>query len=236
MQRLLNSGSDWLVRNAGSAVDPWDPLSLPNLLGWWDASDQSKVTLVGSKVYQISDKSANNNHATQLTDPERPTIASANLNGRDVLDFGDTGNLWLNLTNRLTNVRSVHILAKWRPEASTSGQWFLLGDSVEYPFFCAANSPDLLSSWIGGQTALVGAGSKYVNGVLTSGELTKGANWTMWGFNPSANIAISQFSKDRGFNGRSINGWVAEVVLMSSAITDTDRTELQNYWASKYAL
>lgn len=66
------------------------PPNVPAPLGWWDPSDSSNVTLIGSNVSQVDDLSGNGYHMTQATDSNRPTIASAQMNGLDALSFDGT--------------------------------------------------------------------------------------------------------------------------------------------------
>lgn len=209
----------------------WSPLSLPNLLNWHDASDAATITLVGAKVSVWGDKSGNGNNAVQANDALRPTLSAANLNGLNVIDY-PTGGQNMTLNTRRTNVRSVFILARYRVQ--TGGQFTIMGDSIEYPFF-TGDRPGLLYAGISSPATVVN-GSKYVNGVLTAGDLVKELAWTQYGFLTTGNTSIDRFTQDRGFTGRSINGWIAEIIMMSSVATTEDLTSLQNYWATKYAL
>lgn len=54
----------------------WTPRQIPTVL-WFDAADSSTITLNGSTISQWSDKSGNNNHATQPTAAEQPTYNAA---------------------------------------------------------------------------------------------------------------------------------------------------------------
>lgn len=65
----------------------WTPASIPNLFGWWDASDlttlfqdsagTTPVTANADPVGRMSDKSGNNRHMIQPTSGARPTYVSA---------------------------------------------------------------------------------------------------------------------------------------------------------------
>lgn len=239
MQRTFDkSPRQAFVRNgllgAGAAfieVPPWLPSDMPNVQGWWDASDAGTVVLTGGKVSQWSSK-VGANHFIQGTDSRRPTVSANTLNGKALIDHSGVTQ-WMDLTTRLTNVRSVFILCKWR---DTSGSYrALFGDSSTFDFHGPASGSDLLS---GSTSGNVLNSSKYVDGVLTSGYLSKFLTWKQLGFVAAGNFTIGAFSQDRGgiYGDRGFNGDVAEIVMMSGAATDADRILLQNYWAAKYAL
>lgn len=54
---------------------------------WYDFSDAATITLVGSNISQINDKSGNSRTLTQSTAGARPTLASASRNGLDTASF-----------------------------------------------------------------------------------------------------------------------------------------------------
>jgi hypothetical protein len=57
------------------------------LLAWYDASDDSAVTLNGSNISQVRDKSGNSRNATQATALSQPARVAAVQNGRSVCRF-----------------------------------------------------------------------------------------------------------------------------------------------------
>lgn len=50
----------------------WTPAKLPQVQAWWDASDQSTITLNASRVAAIADKSSNAYTLTQPTASDQP--------------------------------------------------------------------------------------------------------------------------------------------------------------------
>jgi hypothetical protein len=59
----------------------WNPALLPSLRAWYDVSDSSTVTLNGSSVSQINDKSGNSHHAFQTVAVDQPTYLASGING-----------------------------------------------------------------------------------------------------------------------------------------------------------
>jgi hypothetical protein len=72
------------------AAGGFNPKSLPSLVGWWDASDSSTITLNGSTVSEWRDKSNSGFHVSQSTAANQPAYVSASLNGRAGIDWGTT--------------------------------------------------------------------------------------------------------------------------------------------------
>lgn len=65
----------------------FNPRSISGLLAWYDAADASSVTLNGSNISQIADKSGNNRNATQSTAASQPAYVTNVRNGRSVCRF-----------------------------------------------------------------------------------------------------------------------------------------------------
>ncbi len=68
----------------------FNPRSLSGLLAWYDPSDASSVTLNGSNISQLADKSGNGRNATQSTAAVQPARVSAVQNGLSVCRFNGT--------------------------------------------------------------------------------------------------------------------------------------------------
>ena len=64
----------------------WTPALITTAL-WLDANDASTIIESGSAVSQWSDKSGNGRNVTQATSANRPTVANAVLNGKNVIRF-----------------------------------------------------------------------------------------------------------------------------------------------------
>jgi len=64
---------------------PFDPLTLPGILRWYDASDEGMVTTVDDKVSVWADKSNGNADLEQETDGNRYTYAIEAVNGLNAM-------------------------------------------------------------------------------------------------------------------------------------------------------
>lgn len=74
----------------------WTPADLPNLLGWWDASDSSTLfdavnggstPTDNGNVHRWEDKSGNNQHMTQSISTARPFRRVSEINSLDTVEF-----------------------------------------------------------------------------------------------------------------------------------------------------
>lgn len=231
MQRITTgshffaNGPDGLNRSAGI---PWDPSYLPSVIGWYDASDPSTVVTDAGAVSEWRSK-VGANHFIQATPGNRPAVSAGSLDAEDTIYLD--GTKWLDLTTRVTTVRTAAILCKWQ---DTTGDYRLIfGDGSTYDFHGDTQaSAKLLGS---SAAATVTGGVKWIDGVSVANP-SRYTDWTKHVFVTTGAATIGNFADDRGIAGRNFKGNVAEIILMSSAITDTDRAALQNYWASKYAL
>jgi len=96
-RRRKSLASKALIRRILSSS--FSPANIPGLTVWFDASDASTLTLVGSDVDQMDDKSGNGNHASAPSSVNRPNLVSEDQNGLDVINFGF--NEYLALTSTL---------------------------------------------------------------------------------------------------------------------------------------
>lgn len=68
-------------RGGGGGAPPWTPAALP-LAAWYDPSDAATLTLAGSAVAQLRDKSGAGVHLDQGDPGSRPQLAAGAINGR----------------------------------------------------------------------------------------------------------------------------------------------------------
>jgi hypothetical protein len=71
---------------------PFDPLNLPNLKAWYDASDTSTISVSSTRVTQWDDKSGNAYNLTQATDALRPYSGTRTVNSLNAIDYAANTN------------------------------------------------------------------------------------------------------------------------------------------------
>jgi hypothetical protein len=75
-----------------SPLSTWSfsPTSISGLAAWWDFSDPNNVTLNGSNISQVTDKSGAGRTATQSTSGNQPALTSNVLNGLSMATFNNS--------------------------------------------------------------------------------------------------------------------------------------------------
>lgn len=73
-----------------SSVLPLAPNLATGLVAWWDAADETSITLNGGNVSRVTDKSGTGNHLTQTTAANQPTYSRNAINGRNAITYSNT--------------------------------------------------------------------------------------------------------------------------------------------------
>lgn len=223
-----------LIANASS----WTPAELTGLVLWLDAADASTITLNGSTVSQWDDKSGNSRHATQATAANQPTYTAAGLNSRNVVTHSPSD--FLIIPDVYFPYQSAFVLYS---DTSTTNYTTALGGryNVNSPYHGDVTATKLFSTQYTSPETL--NGSNFANGVsIGNGQTTpRPATPTIFSF-----IATSQFDTNRRLqtigtdasirDSRTINGLIAEVVILETAASTADRQKLEGYLAWKWGL
>lgn len=231
---------DGLRRSIGFAQNSWNPQYLNNMLVWYDAADADTITSLSGSVSQWADKSGNDNHATNTSAATQPTIGGYTLNGRNTISFSDTR--WLELTTDLQSVvRTAVFLQRWDNPVTGGNNLFVLGTTDTPPDWHSSVSTEadnrrLLSSEYSSSEVL--NGDKYENGVKAPpGDLLhRNADPTIVVIHTTGPTSVGYLSRDRGFSDRGMVGSLAEVLLFSTVLSETDRKLLTAYLGRKWAV
>jgi len=152
----------------------WTPALISTAL-WLDAADANTITTVSGGVSQWDDKSGNGRHVSQATSANRPTVASAVLNGKNIIRFDPTGS-----PDRLATASALYTTASFGIYAVTANR-----------------SASGESAWAG-QYLVASAGRTliYQNGVSTrSAAISTGSNAVDFSGTPNTNFHL--FGYDR---------------------------------------
>lgn len=209
---------------AWSAVNKWTPAELPTHL-WFDGADDSTITHSSNAVSQWRDKSGNNRHAN-ASGTNSPQFVSNALNGNSLLRFDGTD-------DRLE---------------FTGG--FVPGDFVVI-FKRTSNAQTVVETttgthrgWVGSYGADWATHDKYsTNGYplsTTQPDNAYGSDYFMvYGSDTSWTLGLpsdgGQNFIGRGSPGyQNLNGDVAEFIVFTSTLSDTDRDRVHGYLAHKW--
>lgn len=120
---MMRIGAGVAVVDGGQAPSaaPFNPLTLP-LDGWWDFGDAATVTLNGSNVSQIDDKTGNSRHLVQVTALNQPLYVLAGINGRNVARFNGSATYLLMSANLGTTQPLTLFVVAGRRSGDSGGQ------------------------------------------------------------------------------------------------------------------
>ena len=251
------------VYSSGAAA--WTPADLgASLALWLDADDASTITINGSTVSKWDDKSGNARHVSQATAANQPNYTASGLNGKQVITFDGTNDALINASAGLmravsgatavmvmsraanlaagsdalwigTSVGNARLVMGVRIGLAAPGEGFTSGGRrlstdtfqtvtgfayTSNPIIAAARhdyANTNLEIW---QDGTAGASRVYQTAGVTdnnAGPLSVGAG----------NVAGT---------GAPFNGYIAEITLVHSALSTTDRQKLEGYLAHKWGL
>jgi len=231
-----------------SILSSFTPLDLPNLVGWWDFSDASTITLNGSDISQIDDKSPKANHLAQATATKQPARITAGQNGFDTADFiaADsnilskasavfsigTGDAYLVMavemdiitTNSYAFAIDEALWKGWNPSMTGNDprMWDGAAGKAWASLNVAVNTPALVEFWRSG-TAL----TCRVDKVSDTDSQTSSTNW---GVNTPINIGARV---DGSFH---IDGEVFEMVFCDGLPSAAERDDNADYLLNKWGI
>ena len=237
-KRIVTDGLVLCLDAADNISAPHNDLPVKQgLVGWWDAADDSTVTLSGSNVTQWRDKSNSGYHMSpKSTGPTR----SNTLNSKSILYFTNTQEIGTTSLNLSASSNTVFALTKKNntstgriltADSSVGNNWLLGHHSAYYNEYYA-------EGWVASNTTLedgntwkiyVGTWDKdsdiasihsngstiapdNVNGA-SAGPNTLGINW------------VSSQMSDAN---------VAEVIVFNRALSSDERTKVNNYLQNKW--
>jgi hypothetical protein len=227
------------------------PRSISGLAAWWDASDAASITTVSGAVSQWNDKSGNGVHATQTTANNRPVNTSQTLNGRAVMTF-DGSNDIMSFTGTARTDETQFVVVRNNMVASAVSTQQILGDassgfgvtavikndgstnsdvfthcggfslgttSARYQF--PANNPF-------GPAVVSAIRSSASGGILRTDGVQRATCTT------SNSYALARI----GGVGSSLplNGYIAEIVIYSRALSVADVQRVERYLGTKWGL
>lgn len=229
----------------------WTPAEITTEL-WFDASDNSSITLNGSTVSQWNDKSGNDRHVVQNTGNNQPLVISSGLDGKNVLQFDGANDFLRHTPSTPFALNSVSIFAIFKVNGSTTYirpplllDYSNTGRPVDrynstihldggFPSSSFNLSTSLSSFFIYELTAINNAGGIGVhqviersNGVQVSSKFGA-ATWST--ANQTINIGM------RYDNATSLNGQVAEIIVVADTVSTIIRKKIEGYLAHKWGL
>jgi hypothetical protein len=237
-----------LVRRIGDAegaAGAFSPDDLAGLEGWWKAD--SLVLADGDPVATWTDSSGNGRDATQGTASLRPTYRTNVVNGLPIVR-GDESDDSLVLPDFLTGFTAGTLFWVAKVGADPPG-----GDNSAPALFFGSHGSDEHWPWTDGNI-YYGFGSTVrhtVGDLATSladafrvwANISAASDWRVY---LNGSLEFSTITNTVGFGttptmfragtGARFRGDVAEILVYSRALSDTERQQVEDYLMDKYGL
>ena len=212
------------------------------LVFWLDASKTGSLVLSGDKVTRWNDLSGNEAYADQTAAAVQPTYVRGALNGRGVVDFGDSAyentadqkQPWMQMRDasdaalNISNVRTVF----WVCGMDTGAAGFLLGDDNNYHFH-RGQQQQMWDGANGWAHANIRDGSTYLNGTEVDGTATVvPTDYSIISLVTAGNVETSWLARDRTYRSGGIK--LGELLIYDRALTDAERISVENYLYNKW--
>lgn len=226
------------------------PLIIPDIEAWYDASSDNYLTLSGTAITQMLDRSGNSNHTdVQATSTKRPTVETNSLNGRQTASFdgGDTLELPSALYALANGANTMFVVTK-TSIANTEQRIVSFTEAASM-----RNGIEYLSTGSSiayyNKTSYAGvAFTEYpcpTDFAITTGSYDNSTTVTISvaGATPvTASQGIAENGVDAGFLGsgadvgRYLTGNIAEVIMYSRELSATEKSLVEVYLANKWGL
>lgn len=233
-----------------AAVGGFTPTSIAGCTLWLDAADASTFAYSsGTLVSEWADKSGTSNDVAQATPANQPS-RNATVNGLDAVDFIRANGHVLDGSGRLVGTSSGEytVIAAVEPDLTSSGVYMVLdqdpGSGTRLPQLLRMFS----SKWE--SIAFVGSGARTdpsatlfiaeleiisARADATSVEVwrdrTSNGSTATGGALNTGSIAFRVSNSSSGFDGR-----MCEIVVYDSALSTSDREEVESYLADKWGV
>ena len=239
-----------------------DPRSIAGLELWLDFSDSSTVTLSGSSISQVNDKSGKNYAAVQATGANQPTLVANAINGKSVASFdGSNDQLTISSFPAITALTAFGVAYRdWTSRtayrtlvalniASTSGLGMFVHASGtvfdwqadDLLFYGNGFSTGRAPRAIGPIGALAANQAVVLSGVLSSSASDSWVNGTRVStrVNTTGNVNVASGTLRIGAESASADYSdykIAEILMYTATLTSTQIKSVERYLGSKYGI
>ncbi len=233
----------------GEVFGGWAPPSLPGLFAWFDPSDGSTLTLSGSTITALSDKSGQGNHLV-ARGSGGPTLVT--WSGRDALSYVSGQGLGTPATNAGAGIDQISYAVVWAAAATGQGSfttapcmitaanagapidhWDNGGGNI---WFGVHNYPPTSGGWLPIRTRTVPtvgvwqasrAGMTQYLGTTQVGAYAGSPPWQ-----PGGRLCLGI----REDGATTWAGYIGEAVVWTGPIADPDRIAVTNYLSTRWGI
>ena len=217
---------------------------------WLDASDTATISLTGSTVTQINDKSGNSNNTSSSTGTV--TYTAGGLNSRPAFSFNATGGFRGPISITGTTLTAFTV-ATLNSGVNYNGRLFGLANATQNdyayattcePFFCLNGGPNI--SGYRNNTYMSYKTNTFNTAFIGTSQFTGSSNITSVNGTPGTAVtdANGSFSITKygfgceGLSDAGVNwyGYCSEMILYNSLLSTAQRQQVESYLAQKWGL
>lgn len=247
---LMTLGRGLGSTQQGASLSPWLPSDLSALLAWYDFSDAATLTISGTNISNINDKSGNAHHLSESTATNQPQTTMLNS-----LSAAEFTNDFLTLNDNPSgtalsglDARDCCIAVVFNQVNSTnSGGMISLKSTAGGDFIMPnfGNTDDYYGPDDAGSSFHIEQ-SVFTRGITHLMVLNMdGTDITLYpnggtGLNVGTPAASNYFNTfvigRRVADAKVWTGTIGEVIVTSSALNTADRQDLEGYLAHKWGI
>ena len=229
---------------------PFKPTDIGGCQLWLDASDSTTISLTGSTVTQINDKSGNSNNTSSSTGTV--TYTAGGLNSRPAFSFNATGGFRGPISITGTTLTAFTV-ATLNSGVNYNGRLLGLANATQndyayattgQPFFCRNGGPNV--SGYRNNTYMSYQTNTFDTPFIGTSQFTGSSNITSVNGTPGTAVtdANGSFSITKygfgceGLSDAGVNwyGYCSEMILYNSLLSTAQRQQVESYLAQKWGL
>ena len=229
---------------------PFKPTDIGGCQLWLDASDSTTISLTGSTVTQINDKSGNSNNTSSSTGTV--TYAAGGLNSRPAFSFNATGGFRGPISITGTTLTAFTV-ATLNSGVNYNGRLLGLANATQndyayattgQPFFCRNGGPNV--SGYRNNTYMSYQINTFDTPFIGTSQFTGSSNITSINGTPGTAVADANGSFSitkygfgcEGLSDAGVNwyGYCSEMILYNSLLSTAQRQQVEAYLAQKWGL
>jgi hypothetical protein len=215
------------------------PTSITGCSLWLDAADLTSLTVSGGAVSQWNDKSGNANNATQSTSGNQPTSGSITQNGLNVLNLTSKTMTYPTISLTTMTVFCVYRqldFTSYRQPLSVGAFAFFYANGGTVGIGRLAVTDEVLANWstygLNTSAYTIYGGTVSIAGSTTTNMYFNGTNVASNTVNSSGGVVRYEIGRSELSN----SGYIAEVLIYNSVLSQTNRQSVESYLAQKWGL
>lgn len=218
----------------------WTPANITNLSAWYDADDATTITESLGAVSQWRDKSAGLNHLDQASGALQPTTGTKQINSKNVLDWGGTASM---ANASISSTQPFWVWMVYQPDVLSGNQGLWEDQAVGRSYLNLSGSIyqlrtptqmnfDCYDRLTVGEVMLCGVlASNTTSSIEQGGRTCYPPSTLATGTDGLGGITMGS----NAFGSLNLDGQIAEVVIVSGAMSEIEKLSVEGYLQHKWA-